>query len=173
MWLPGSNAHRRSLSLAMLYFVHAKETEMPFSSKYVSSRSPSPTLLSLTLARSPLPPLFCLPHSDHLQRFEHSAKLRRKITTYVSFPLELDMTPFMASRWVFPSTHCFSPPSSPSAQIWSASLCWQGLFTYCINIGTHIFFKIITCKIFAYVHIGIQLFSNSFIKHIWYSIVPL
>nr|XP_060641817.1 ubiquitin carboxyl-terminal hydrolase 22-like [Anolis sagrei ordinatus] len=30
-------------------------------------------------------------------RFEHSAKLRRKITTYVSFPLELDMTPFMAS----------------------------------------------------------------------------
>ncbi|KAA8581067.1 hypothetical protein FQN60_002648, partial [Etheostoma spectabile] len=31
-------------------------------------------------------------------RFEHSAKLRRKITTYVSFPLELDMTPFMASR---------------------------------------------------------------------------
>ena len=35
-----------------------------------------------------------------LQRFEHSAKLRRKITTYVSFPLELDMTPFMASRFV-------------------------------------------------------------------------
>lgn len=35
-----------------------------------------------------------------LQRFEHSAKLRRKITTYVSFPLELDMTPFMASRCV-------------------------------------------------------------------------
>lgn len=33
----------------------------------------------------------------HLKRFEHSAKLRRKITTYVSFPLELDMTPFMAS----------------------------------------------------------------------------
>lgn len=37
------------------------------------------------------------------QRFEHSAKLRRKITTYVSFPLELDMTPFMASRWVCPN----------------------------------------------------------------------
>ncbi|EPY74007.1 hypothetical protein CB1_002337002 [Camelus ferus] len=33
----------------------------------------------------------------HLKRLEHSAKLRRKITTYVSFPLELDMTPFMAS----------------------------------------------------------------------------
>lgn len=43
------------------------------------------------------------------QRFEHSAKLRRKITTYVSFPLELDMTPFMASRWV-PSPE---PPTDP------------------------------------------------------------
>lgn len=43
------------------------------------------------------------------QRFEHSAKLRRKITTYVSFPLELDMTPFMASRWVCPNR--FRPES--------------------------------------------------------------
>ncbi|KAJ8346024.1 hypothetical protein SKAU_G00302170 [Synaphobranchus kaupii] len=36
-------------------------------------------------------------YSADTRRFEHSAKLRRKITTYVSFPLELDMTPFMAS----------------------------------------------------------------------------
>ncbi|KAK1799003.1 hypothetical protein P4O66_007269 [Electrophorus voltai] len=35
--------------------------------------------------------------TSQTMRFEHSAKLRRKITTYVSFPLELDMTPFMAS----------------------------------------------------------------------------
>ncbi|KAI5619057.1 ubiquitin carboxyl-terminal hydrolase 22 isoform X1, partial [Silurus asotus] len=41
------------------------------------------------------PSLIC--SSLRYQRFEHSAKLRRKITTYVSFPLELDMTPFMAS----------------------------------------------------------------------------
>lgn len=54
----------------------------------------------------PRPPKKGRGRGDHrfplpfLQRFEHSAKLRRKITTYVSFPLELDMTPFMASRFV-------------------------------------------------------------------------
>ncbi|EMP33075.1 Ubiquitin carboxyl-terminal hydrolase 22-A [Chelonia mydas] len=45
----------------------------------------------LTMKKLPIVACF------HLKRFEHSAKLRRKITTYVSFPLELDMTPFMAS----------------------------------------------------------------------------
>ncbi|XP_057566831.1 ubiquitin carboxyl-terminal hydrolase 22-like [Hippopotamus amphibius kiboko] len=45
------------------------------------------------LAMKKLPIVACF----HLKRFEHSAKLWRKITTYVSFPLELDMTPFMAS----------------------------------------------------------------------------
>ncbi|TSK87591.1 Ubiquitin carboxyl-terminal hydrolase 22 [Bagarius yarrelli] len=45
------------------------------------------------LTMKKLPVVACF----HLKRFEHSAKLRRKITTYVSFPLELDMTPFMAS----------------------------------------------------------------------------
>ncbi|XP_050997297.1 ubiquitin carboxyl-terminal hydrolase 51 [Acomys russatus] len=33
----------------------------------------------------------------HLKRFEHLGKQRRKINTFVSFPLELDMTPFLAS----------------------------------------------------------------------------
>ncbi|KAM4624535.1 ubiquitin carboxyl-terminal hydrolase 22 [Polymixia lowei] len=45
----------------------------------------------LTMKKLPIVACF------HLKRFEHSAKLRRKITTYVSFPLDLDMTPFMAS----------------------------------------------------------------------------
>ncbi|KAG5280423.1 hypothetical protein AALO_G00088960 [Alosa alosa] len=45
----------------------------------------------LTMKRLPIVACF------HLKRFEHSAKLRKKISTYVSFPLELDMTPFMAS----------------------------------------------------------------------------
>ncbi|XP_045065635.1 ubiquitin carboxyl-terminal hydrolase 22 isoform X3 [Coregonus clupeaformis] len=45
----------------------------------------------LTMKKLPIVACF------HLKRFEHSAKLRRKIPTYVSFPLELDMTPFMAS----------------------------------------------------------------------------
>ncbi|RVE55648.1 hypothetical protein OJAV_G00234070 [Oryzias javanicus] len=45
------------------------------------------------LTMKKLPVVACF----HLKRFEHSARLRRKISTYVSFPLELDMTPFMAS----------------------------------------------------------------------------
>lgn len=34
----------------------------------------------------------------HLKRFEHTSMARRKIPTYVSFPMELDLSPFMASR---------------------------------------------------------------------------
>ncbi|KAM5289474.1 ubiquitin carboxyl-terminal hydrolase 27 [Glossophaga mutica] len=45
------------------------------------------------LTMNKLPVVACF----HFKRFEHSAKQRRKITTYISFPLELDMTPFMAS----------------------------------------------------------------------------
>ncbi|EDL33892.1 mCG3962 [Mus musculus] len=45
------------------------------------------------LTMKKLPVVACF----HFKRFEHSAKQRRKITTYISFPLELDMTPFMAS----------------------------------------------------------------------------
>ncbi|XP_036161508.1 ubiquitin carboxyl-terminal hydrolase 27 [Myotis myotis] len=45
------------------------------------------------LMMNKLPVVACF----HFKRFEHSAKQRRKITTYISFPLELDMTPFMAS----------------------------------------------------------------------------
>ncbi|XP_055984589.1 ubiquitin carboxyl-terminal hydrolase 27 [Sorex fumeus] len=45
------------------------------------------------LTMKKLPVVACF----HFKRFEHSVKQRRKITTYISFPLELDMTPFMAS----------------------------------------------------------------------------
>ncbi|EGW13366.1 Ubiquitin carboxyl-terminal hydrolase 27 [Cricetulus griseus] len=45
------------------------------------------------LTMKKLPVVACF----HFKRFEHSAKKRRKITTYISFTLELDMTPFMAS----------------------------------------------------------------------------
>uniref|UniRef100_H2YZG5 Ubiquitin carboxyl-terminal hydrolase n=1 Tax=Ciona savignyi TaxID=51511 RepID=H2YZG5_CIOSA len=34
----------------------------------------------------------------HLKRFEHTNKARRKIPTYISFPMDLDLSPFMASR---------------------------------------------------------------------------
>ncbi|GBP18137.1 Ubiquitin carboxyl-terminal hydrolase nonstop [Eumeta japonica] len=36
--------------------------------------------------------------SFHLKRFEHSSQIDRKISTFVSFPAELDMTPFMSSH---------------------------------------------------------------------------
>ncbi|KAF3812995.1 hypothetical protein GH733_019046 [Mirounga leonina] len=47
-------------------------------------------------------------------RFEHVGKQRRKINTFISFPLELDMTPFLAStkesrmKEVQPPTDCTS-----------------------------------------------------------------
>lgn len=36
--------------------------------------------------------------SFHLKRFEHSSQIDRKISAFVSFPAELDMTPFMSSH---------------------------------------------------------------------------
>ncbi|KAM5195159.1 LOW QUALITY PROTEIN: ubiquitin carboxyl-terminal hydrolase 51 [Hipposideros larvatus] len=45
----------------------------------------------LTMKKLPIVACF------HLKRFEHSGKQRRKINTLISFPLELDMTPFLAS----------------------------------------------------------------------------
>lgn len=36
--------------------------------------------------------------SFHLKRFEHSSSVNKKISTFISFPSELDMTPFMAQR---------------------------------------------------------------------------
>lgn len=36
--------------------------------------------------------------SFHLKRFEHSNRLHKKISTFISFPLYLDMAPFRASR---------------------------------------------------------------------------
>ncbi|KAL8604508.1 hypothetical protein ACOMHN_015792 [Nucella lapillus] len=45
----------------------------------------------LTLKKVPIVACF------HLKRFEHSTGFHKKISTYVSFPEELDMTPFMSS----------------------------------------------------------------------------
>lgn len=44
----------------------------------------------LTMKKLPLVACF------HLKRFEHSTGLHKKISTYVSFPEELDMSPFMS-----------------------------------------------------------------------------
>lgn len=45
----------------------------------------------LTMKKLPLVACF------HLKRFEHSTGYHKKISTYVSFPEELDMTPFMSN----------------------------------------------------------------------------
>ncbi|XP_041473865.1 ubiquitin carboxyl-terminal hydrolase 22-like [Lytechinus variegatus] len=34
----------------------------------------------------------------HLKRFEHSTRFRKKISTFISFPHELDMTPYMSTH---------------------------------------------------------------------------
>lgn len=44
--------------------------------------------------------------SFHLKRFEHSSQIDKKISTFISFPPELDMTPFMSA--------CKKPSSSSS-----------------------------------------------------------
>ncbi|XP_055625466.1 ubiquitin carboxyl-terminal hydrolase nonstop [Toxorhynchites rutilus septentrionalis] len=36
--------------------------------------------------------------SFHLKRFEHSSLIDKKISTFISFPAELDMTPFMSKK---------------------------------------------------------------------------
>lgn len=36
--------------------------------------------------------------SFHLKRFEHSSLIDKKISTFISFPSELDMTPFMSKK---------------------------------------------------------------------------
>lgn len=36
--------------------------------------------------------------SFHLKRFEHSSRLHKKISTYISFPEQLDMSPFMSNN---------------------------------------------------------------------------
>ncbi|KAH8372122.1 hypothetical protein KR093_010113 [Drosophila rubida] len=36
--------------------------------------------------------------SFHLKRFEHSALIDRKISSFIQFPVELDMTPFMSEK---------------------------------------------------------------------------
>ncbi|XP_054160267.1 ubiquitin carboxyl-terminal hydrolase 22-like [Oppia nitens] len=45
--------------------------------------------------------------SFHLKRFEHSSRFHKKISSFISFPQYLDMTPFMASK-----IGCKAPNSS-------------------------------------------------------------
>lgn len=40
----------------------------------------------------------CNSQDISFQRFEHSNRLHKKISTFISFPEHLDMTPFMSNR---------------------------------------------------------------------------
>ncbi|XP_044906887.1 ubiquitin carboxyl-terminal hydrolase 51 isoform X4 [Felis catus] len=59
--------------------------------KCSSCQSYQESTKQLTMKKLPIVACF------HLKRFEHVGKQRRKINTFISFPLELDMTPFLAS----------------------------------------------------------------------------
>ncbi|XP_077921281.1 ubiquitin carboxyl-terminal hydrolase 51 [Halichoerus grypus] len=76
--------------------------------KCSSCQSYQESTKQLTMKKLPIVACF------HLKRFEHVGKQRRKINTFISFPLELDMTPFLAStkesrmKEVQPPTDCTS-----------------------------------------------------------------
>ncbi len=59
--------------------------------------------------------------ANKIKRFEHSLKFRKKISTHISFPERLDMTPFMASKrnQQQQKNHGQSPLKPPLAQFTS------------------------------------------------------
>ncbi|XP_071813445.1 ubiquitin carboxyl-terminal hydrolase 22-like [Apostichopus japonicus] len=60
--------------------------------KCSSCQSYQESTKQLTMKKLPLVACF------HLKRFEHSSKLRKKISSFISFPHELDMTPYMSTH---------------------------------------------------------------------------
>lgn len=60
--------------------------------------------------------------SFHLKRFEHSNRLHKKISTFISFPLYLDMSPFKASRRATNGTSNSTAPSESTAKVSTNSL---------------------------------------------------
>lgn len=60
--------------------------------------------------------------SFHLKRFEHSNRLHKKISTFISFPLYLDMSPFKASRRATNNNNNSMPPTSNNRISCSSSL---------------------------------------------------
>ncbi|XP_064609378.1 ubiquitin carboxyl-terminal hydrolase 22-like isoform X2 [Liolophura sinensis] len=70
-----------------------KPEHLGSSSKIKCSKCHSYQESTKQLTMKKLPVVVCF----HLKRFEHSTGYHKKISTYVSFPEELDMTPFMSS----------------------------------------------------------------------------
>ncbi|XP_027287819.1 ubiquitin carboxyl-terminal hydrolase 51 [Cricetulus griseus] len=87
----GSKAGGPSLTDCLQWFTRPED--LGSSAKIKCSRCQSYQESTKQLTMKKLPIVACF----HLKRFEHLGKQRRKINTFISFPLELDMTPFLAS----------------------------------------------------------------------------
>ncbi|XP_012891204.1 PREDICTED: ubiquitin carboxyl-terminal hydrolase 51 isoform X1 [Dipodomys ordii] len=80
-----------SLTDCLQWFTRPEPLGSSAKIKCSSCQSYQESTKQLTMKK--LPKVACF----HLKRFEHVGKQRRKINTFISFPLELDMTPFLAS----------------------------------------------------------------------------
>ncbi|XP_002720078.1 ubiquitin carboxyl-terminal hydrolase 51 [Oryctolagus cuniculus] len=97
-----------SLTDCLQWFTRPEDLGSSAKIKCSSCQSYQESTKQLTMKKLPMVACF------HLKRFEHVGKQRRKINTFISFPLELDMTPFLAStkesrmKECQPSTDCVS-----------------------------------------------------------------
>ncbi|XP_008587498.1 PREDICTED: ubiquitin carboxyl-terminal hydrolase 51 [Galeopterus variegatus] len=80
-----------SLTDCLHWFTRPEHLGSSAKIKCSSCQSYQESTKQLTMKKLPIVACF------HLKRFEHVGKQRRKINTFISFPLELDMTPFLAS----------------------------------------------------------------------------
>ncbi|KAM9042905.1 LOW QUALITY PROTEIN: ubiquitin carboxyl-terminal hydrolase 51 [Megaptera novaeangliae] len=80
-----------SLTDCLQWFTRPEHLGSSAKIKCSSCQSYQESTKQLTMKKLPVVACF------HLKRFEYVGKQRRKINTFISFPLELDMTPFLAS----------------------------------------------------------------------------
>ncbi|XP_003135158.1 ubiquitin carboxyl-terminal hydrolase 51 [Sus scrofa] len=80
-----------SLTDCLQWFTRREHLGSSAKIKCSSCQSYQESTKQLTMKKLPIVACF------HIKRFEHVGKQRRKINTFISFPLELDMTPFLSS----------------------------------------------------------------------------
>ncbi|XP_058391205.1 ubiquitin carboxyl-terminal hydrolase 51 [Diceros bicornis minor] len=80
-----------SLTDCLQWFTRPEHLGRSAKIKCSSCQSYQESTKQLTMKKLPIVACF------HLKRFEHVGKQRQKINTFISFPLDLDMTPFLAS----------------------------------------------------------------------------
>ncbi|XP_033122168.1 ubiquitin carboxyl-terminal hydrolase 22-like, partial [Anneissia japonica] len=81
-----------SLDDCLRRFTRAEHLGSSAKIKCNSCQSYEESTKQLTMKKLPIVACF------HLKRFEHSTRSRKKISTFISFPHELDMTPYMSSH---------------------------------------------------------------------------